>query len=126
MTGVQRAAFVVREYDEAIDFFVTVLGFDLVEDVDQGEGRRWVVVARGDGASLVLSRAETPEQTASIGRQAGGRVAFFLFTDDFDGDYAAFCQRGVEFTEAPRVEPYGTVAVFCDLYGGLWDLIQPS
>lgn len=126
MTGVQRASFIVRDYDEAIDFFVSTLGFDLVEDVDQGGGRRWVVVARGDGASLVLSRAETPEQATSIGRQAGGRVAFFLFTDDFDGDYAAFRQRGVEFTEAPRVEPYGTVAVFCDLYGGLWDLIQPS
>jgi catechol 2,3-dioxygenase-like lactoylglutathione lyase family enzyme len=126
MGGVQRATFVVREYDEAIDFFVSVLGFDLVEDVDQGGGRRWVVVARGGGASLVLSRAENPAQASVIGRQAGGRVAFFLFTDDIARDYGAFRGRGVVFTEEPRVEPYGTVAVFRDLYGGLWDLIQPS
>ena len=126
MTGVQRATYVVRDYDEAIDFFVSTLGFDVLEDVDQGDGRRWVVVSRGGGASLVLSRAETSEQASVIGRQAGGRVAFFLFTDDFERDHAAFTQRGVEFTEAPRVEPYGTVAVFRDLYGGLWDLIQPS
>lgn len=126
MTGVRRATYVVRDYDEAIDFFVSTLGFDVLEDVDQGDGRRWVVVSRGGGASLVLSRAETAEQASVIGRQAGGRVAFFLFTDDFERDHAAFTQRGVEFTEAPRVEPYGTVAVFRDLYGGLWDLIQPS
>lgn len=126
MIGVQRATFMVRDYDEALAFFVSVLGFAPVEDVDQGGGRRWVVVARGGGASLVLSRAETPEQEAAIGRQAGGRVAFFLFTDDFDRDHAAFTQRGVEFTEAPRAEPYGKVAVFRDLYGGLWDLIEPS
>ena len=117
---------VVRDYDEAVDFFVSTLGFDLVEDVDQGDGRRWVVVCRGGGASLVLSRAETAEQASVIGRQAGGRVAFFLFTDNFHRDYETFSQRGVEFTEAPRAEPYGTVAVFRDLYGGLWDLIQPS
>ena len=124
--GLQRATFVVRDYDEAIAFFVGTLGFSLVEDVDQGGGRRWVVVARGDGASLVLGKAETPEQVAAVGNQAGGRVAFFLFTDDFHRDYAAFCERGVSFVEEPRVEPYGTVAVFRDLYGGLWDLIQPS
>ncbi len=126
MDGVQRATFVVREYDEAIDFFVSVLGFSLIEDVDQGGGRRWVVVARGSGVSLVLGRAQTPEQAAAVGNQAGGRVAFFLFTDDFQRDYVAFRARGVEFTELPRAEPYGTVAVFRDLYGGLWDLIQPS
>lgn len=124
--GLQRATFVVRDYDEAIAFFVGALGFSLVEDVDQGGGRRWVVVARGDGASLVLGKAETPEQIAAVGNQAGGRVAFFLFTDDFRRDYAAFRERGVSFVEEPRVEPYGTVAVFRDLYGGLWDLIQPS
>jgi catechol 2,3-dioxygenase-like lactoylglutathione lyase family enzyme len=124
--GLQRATFVVRDYDEAIAFFVGTLGFSLIEDVDQGGGRRWVVVARGDGASLVLGKAETPEQVAAVGNQAGGRVAFFLFTDDFRRDYAAFREHGVTFEEEPRDEPYGTVAVFRDLYGGLWDLIQPS
>lgn len=126
MVGVHRATFLVREYDEAIDFFVSTLGFTVLEDVDQGGGRRWVVVSRGEGASLVLGKAETPEQTAAIGKQAGGRVAFFLFTDDFHRDYASFTERGVVFTESPRVEPYGTVAVFRDLYGGLWDLIEPK
>lgn len=124
--GLQRATFVVREYNEAIAFFVETLGFSLVEDVDQGGGQRWVVVARGDGASLVLAKAETTEQLAAVGNQAGGRVAFFLFTDDFGRDYGAFRERGVSFVEDPRNEPYGTVAVFRDLYGGLWDLIQPS
>lgn len=124
--GLQRATFVVREYNEAIAFFVETLGFSLVEDVDQGGGRRWVVVARGEGASLVLAKAETPEQVAVVGNQAGGRVAFFLFTDNFGRDYAAFRERGVSFVEEPRDEPYGTVAVFRDVYGGLWDLIQPS
>lgn len=124
--GLQRATFVVRDYDEAIAFFLGTLGFSLVENVDQGGGRRWVVVTRGDGASLVLAKAETPEQVAAVGNQAGGRVAFFLFTDDFRRDYAAFRERGVSFVEEPRDEPYGTVAVFRDVYGGLWDLIQPS
>lgn len=124
--GLQRATFVVRDYDEAIAFFVGTLGFSLVENVDQGGGRRWVVVTRGNGASLVLAKAETPEQVAAVGNQAGGRVAFFLFTDDFRRDYAAFRERGVSFVEEPRDEPYGMVAVFRDVYGGLWDLIQPS
>jgi catechol 2,3-dioxygenase-like lactoylglutathione lyase family enzyme len=126
MNGVQRATFVVREYDEAIDFFVSTLGFTLVEDVDQGAERRWVVVEKSGGASLVLGKAESAEQRSAIGNQAGGRVAFFLFTDDFRRDYSTFRERGVQFMEEPRNEPYGTVAVFRDLYGGLWDLIQPA
>jgi catechol 2,3-dioxygenase-like lactoylglutathione lyase family enzyme len=126
MTGVSRVTFVVRDYDEAVDFFVSILGFTLVEDVDQGDGSRWVVVEKSGGASLVLGKAESPEQRSAIGNQAGGRVAFFLFTDDFQRDYSAFRERGVQFVEEPRNEQYGTVAVFRDLYGGLWDLIQPS
>jgi catechol 2,3-dioxygenase-like lactoylglutathione lyase family enzyme len=124
--GVQRVTFVVRDYDEALEFFISTLGFERIEDVDQGNGRRWVVVEKPGGASLVLGKAESPEQLAAVGNQAGGRVAFFLCTDDFRRDHGAFRARGVQFNEEPRDEPYGTVAVFRDLYGGLWDLIQPA
>ena len=121
------ATFVVRDYDEAIAFFVDVLGFRLVEDRDvPAQGKRWVVVAPDRGAGLLLARATTPEQQARIGDQAGGRVAFFLETDDFARDHAAYRARGVEFVEAPRREPYGMVAVFLDLYGNRWDLLQPA
>ena len=117
---------VVRDYDEAIGWFTRVLGFRLAEDSPREAGKRWVVVAPpGDGgAALLLACAATPVQEAEIGRQAGGRVAFFLHTDDFARDHAAMRARGVRFTEAPRHEPYGTVAVFEDLYGNRWDLLQ--
>ena len=120
---------VVREYDEAIAFYVGKLGFTLVEDTFIPEqDKRWVVVAPpGDaGARLLLARAATPEQDSRIGNQTGGRVFVFLHTDDFARDYAAYQARGVRFVRAPKREPYGTVAVFEDLYGNRWDLLQPD
>jgi len=120
-------ALVVRDYDEAIAFFTGVLGFDLIEDTAIPEqGKRWVRVRpRGsDGAALLLARASTPEQEAAIGNQTGGRVAFFLGTDDFWRDYRRLVERGVEFVRPPREAEYGTVAVFRDLYGNLWDLVE--
>lgn len=120
-------ALLVREYDEAIDFYVRVLGFRLVEDSPRPEpGRRWVVVAPpgGAGASLLLARASTPGQRARVGDQAGGRVFLFLQTDDFWRDHALLLAAGVEFVRPPAVQDYGTVAVFKDLYGNLWDLLQ--
>lgn len=118
---------VVRDYDEAIDFYTKVLDFDLIEDVDQPEqDKRWVVVApKGSTeATILLARASTPEQDGCIGRQTGGRVFLFLHTDDFWRDYSLLQSRGVRFTRAPKVAGYGTVAVFEDLYGNLWDLVQ--
>jgi len=125
-------SYLVREYDEAIAWFTGVLGFRLLEDTPRpGEapGKRWVRVAppsggTGEGAALLLARAATPEQAATVGRQAGGRVWLFLETNDFARNHAALGARGVEFLEAPRREPYGTVAVFRDLYGNKWDLIE--
>jgi len=119
---------VVREYDEAIAYFTEKLGFALVEDRPVAAGKRWVVVApRGaDGIRLLLAQAADERQRQAIGAQAGGRVFLFLHTDDFQRDHAAFQERGVVFVEAPRVEPYGTVAVFEDLYGNRWDLIEPA
>ena len=121
-------ALVVRDYDEAIDWYTRVLGFDLVADADQGDGKRWVVVGPPgpDGARLLLAKAASPQQEARMGDQTGGRVFLFLSTDDFHRDYAAFMSRGVRFHETPRHEDYGIVAVFEDLYGNLWDLIQPA
>jgi len=118
---------VVRDYDEAIAWYVGVLGFELIEDTDLGGGKRWVRIAPpgGTGTCLLLARAATPEQAAAIGRQAGGRVFLFLHTDDFRRDHAAMLARGVVFREAPREEAYATVAVFEDLYGNPWDLRQP-
>jgi catechol 2,3-dioxygenase-like lactoylglutathione lyase family enzyme len=118
--------YVAREYDEAIGFFVGKLGFTLVEDTDMGDGKRWVVVSAGEGASLLIARADGEQQEASIGNQTGGRVGFFLQTDNFDRDFAEWTARGVKFHEQPRHEVYGTVAVFEDLYGNTWDLIQPA
>jgi catechol 2,3-dioxygenase-like lactoylglutathione lyase family enzyme len=117
-------ALLVRDYDEALDFYVGKAGFDLVEDTDQGGGKRWVVVRPpGSDAGLLLARA-VGEQAARVGDQAGGRVFLFLETDDFDADHARMSAAGVRFLEAPRREPYGTVAVFEDLYGTRWDLIE--
>lgn len=117
----------VRDYDEAIEFFVGRLGFRLAEDTDLGDGKRWVVVEpdRSRGASLLLARAASEAATNSVGNQAGGRVFLFLYTDDFAADYERMTASGVRFTERPREEPYGTVVVFEDLYGNRWDLIGP-
>jgi catechol 2,3-dioxygenase-like lactoylglutathione lyase family enzyme len=122
------ATLLVRDYDEALAFFTGVLGFAVGEDKPlDGAGRRWVtVVPPGGGAGLLLARADGDGQRAAVGRQAAGRVAFFLETGDFTRDHAAFTAGGIRFTEAPRREDYGTVAVFEDLYGNLWDLIEPS
>lgn len=117
----------VRDYDEARDWYIDKLGFTLIDDRDMGGGKRWVVVApRGNGARLLLARAVKPEEIAQVGNQAGGRVFLFLVTDDFATDHAAMRARGVRFLEEPRHEPYGSVAVFEDLYGNKWDLIQPA
>lgn len=128
MTGrrIATTTLVVADYDEAIAWFTGKLGFSLISDVSLGGGKRWVVVAPDDGAGLLLARADGDSQRAAIGNQTGGRVAFFLHTDDFRRDHAAMVARGVVFHEEPRVEAYGTVAVFEDLYGNLWDLIQPK
>jgi len=120
---------VVRDYDEALAFFVGRLGFTLIEDSEvPAQQKRWVVVAPpgGRGAHLLLARASSPEQAARIGSQTGGRVFLFLYTDDFGRDYERYLSNGVEFVRPPRDEPYGTVAVFKDLYGNLWDLVQPK
>ena len=117
----------VRDYDEAIAFYVGKLGFDLSEDTDMGGGKRWVTVTpKGGETSLLLARATTPEQTARIGDQSGGRVWLFLETDDIARDHAAWTAAGVRFREAPRREAYGMVAVLEDLYGNAWDLIEPA
>lgn len=120
-------AIVVRDYDEAIDFYVNVLGFALVEDTRIDERKRWVVVSPPGAreAGLLLARAANPAQEARIGNQTGGRVGLFLNTDDFARDHARMLAAGIVFEGAPRQEPYGTVAVFQDLYGNRWDLIQP-
>jgi catechol 2,3-dioxygenase-like lactoylglutathione lyase family enzyme len=126
MKGLGLVAFLAHDYDESTSFFVDKLGFSLVEDTDMGDGKRWVVVSSGGGASLLIAKADGEEQQASVGNQAGGRVGFFLSTDNFERDYTAWTERGVKFRELPRTEPYGVVAVFEDLYGAPWDLIQPA
>lgn len=121
-------AIVVREYDEAIEFYTKKLNFSLTEDSYQPEqDKRWVVVAPpgSEGTSLLLARASKPEQESVVGNQAGGRVFLFLRTDDFERDYSEMVARGVTFVREPKIEPYGTVAVFEDLYGNLWDLVEP-
>ncbi len=124
---IAQVALVVRDYDEAIGFYRDRLGFDLVEDAPLGGDTRWVVVAPPGGATrLLLARAAGERQLASVGEQGGGRVWLFLHTDDFTPDHAAFTAKGVRFLETPRTEPYGVVAVFEDLYGNRWDLIEPA
>ncbi|ENZ81694.1 MULTISPECIES: VOC family protein [Caulobacter] len=116
----------VADYDEAIAFYVGKLGFSLVEDTDMGGGKRWVVVSPGtDGTDFLLARA-IGEQASAIGRQGGGRVWLFLHTDDFAGDHARMAAAGVTFLEEPRREAYGTVAVFEDIAGNRWDLLEPK
>lgn len=126
--SIATVAMVVADYDEAIAFYTGALGFALVADIDLGGGKRWVLVApAGDrGARLLLAQANGPEQAGRVGDQTGGRVGFFLETDDFARDHTAYKARGVRFLEEPRHEPYGTVAVFADLYGNKWDLIEPK
>ena len=118
---------VVADYDQAIAWYTDKLGFSLLDDIDQGD-KRWVVVGPTDGsaAALLLARASTEEQRTRIGNQTGGRVGFFLNTDDFWRDHAAMTARGVAFRETPRDEVYATVAVFADLYGNTWDLLEPK
>ena len=118
--------YLVRDYDEAIAWFAAALGFRLIEDIKLDDGKRWVLVeAAGGGSRLLLAKADGAPQQAAIGKAAGGRVAFFLHTDDFARDHAAMLAAGVAFRESPRHEAYGTVAVFEDLYGNGWDLIEP-
>ncbi|WP_030297631.1 VOC family protein [Streptomyces katrae] len=121
-------ALVVHDYDEAIDFYTRALGFTLVEDTARPDGSRWVVV-RPQGATeaaLLLARAGDEAQRSRVGNQTGGRVGFFLYTDDFARDHTRMTAEGVRFLEEPRHETYGSVAVFEDLYGNRWDLLEPA
>lgn len=117
---------VVDNYDEAINYYTEALGFTLVEDTKMSDVKRWVVVAPdpNQGAALLLAEATTPEQVAAIGNQTGGRVMFFIYTDDFDRDYARMAKHNVAFTEEPRNEVFGKVVVFADKYGNKWDFIE--
>jgi catechol 2,3-dioxygenase-like lactoylglutathione lyase family enzyme len=119
-------ALVVRDYDEAVRWYTDKLGLALAEDVDLGGGKRWVTLAGSGGARLLLAKAEGERQASRIGDQTGGRVFLFLETDDFARDHKAMLAKGVVFKEEPRHEAYGTVAVFADLYGNVWDLIEPK
>ena len=120
-------ALVVKDYDEAIQFYTQKLGFELVEDTVLSETKRWVLVApKGSNqCSLLLAQAANEQQLSRVGNQTGGRVFLFLYTDDFQRDYQRMLANNVHFVREPKVEPYGTVAVFEDLYGNLWDLIEP-
>ena len=121
-------AIVVDDYDDAIEFYTNVLDFDLIEDTPQPEQqKRWVVVAPPGSTEsrLLLARAVGDEQASRVGNQTGGRVFLFLYTDNFERDYRAYRHKGVTFVREPKTEEYGTVAVFQDLYGNLWDLIEP-
>jgi len=126
MSNLGMITVVVDNYDAAIDYYTTALGFTLVEDTKMSDTKRWVVVAPdpNNGAALLLAEATTPEQTAAIGNQSGGRVMFFLYTDNFDRDYALMAKHNVAFTEEPRLEDFGKVVVFADKYGNKWDFIE--
>ncbi|WP_369368235.1 VOC family protein [Streptomyces sp. CG4] len=134
MRRVALVTLVVDDYDEAIRFYTEALGFRLAEDAPRPDGSRWVVVEPGPqgrnahaaGTGLLLARAKDEAQRSRVGDQTGGRVGFFLHTDDFARDHARMAAAGVTFLEEPRREPYGTVAVFQDLYGNCWDLLQPA
>ena len=117
-------ALLVPDYDEAIAFFRDALGFRLHQDTDLGSGKRWVVMSGLTGAKLLLARAANDEQSKAIGNQTGGRVGWFLETDDFAADHGRMAAYGVDFTDGPREEAYGTVAVFTDPWGNRWDLIE--
>jgi catechol 2,3-dioxygenase-like lactoylglutathione lyase family enzyme len=126
--SIAHLALVVADYDEAIRFYTEKLGFELIDDTPQSETKRWVLVRppNSDGCSLLLAKGVGDEQRSRVGNQTGGRVFLFLETDDFDRDYDLYRSRGVEFVRPKTVEEYGTVAVFSDLYGNLWDLIEFS
>jgi|SRR5215831_18136555 len=126
--AIAQLAIVVRDYDEALRFYIDTLGFELIEDTFvASQNKRWVVVApRGSATKLLLARAVGDEQASRIGNQTGGRVFLFLHTDNFWRDYRAYQSRGVVFIREPKEEPYGIVSVFQDLYGNLWDLIEPK
>jgi len=120
-------ALVVDDYDKALPYYRDVLGFTLIEDTDMGNEKRWVVLEpSSSGARILLARATTEEQRAAIGNATGGRVAFFLYTTEFDETYERYLARGVEFVEEPRHETFGRVVVFADCYGNKWDLIESS
>jgi catechol 2,3-dioxygenase-like lactoylglutathione lyase family enzyme len=127
----ERIAIIVDDYDEAIAFFTTVLGFELVEDspslTNDGRPKRWVVVRPPDAETgILLARADGPDQAAAVGNQVAGRVGFFLHVDDFNAAYKRMTAAGVEFVTSPRTEPYGQVAVFLDIAGNRWDLLGPG
>ncbi len=127
MAHLSAVTLLVRDYEAAIAFYVGKLGFDLSEDTDMGDGKRWVrVTPKGGQTSLLLARATSDQPRAQVGDQAGGRVWLFLETDDLIRDHAAWLAAGVHFREAPRHEVYGKVVVFEDLYGNAWDLIEPA
>ena len=121
-------ALLVRDYDEAIQYYTEVLNFELIEDTVMSDTKRWVLVrpSAQEGCNLLLAKATNEEQLSRVGNQTGGRVFLFLHTDDFQRDYDHFTSRGVVFTKGPIEQPYGTVGVFRDMYGNLWDLIQPK
>ena len=116
----------VRDYDEAIDWYTRVLGFRCTRDDNHGGGKRWVEIAGDGGGTLLLARAKKPEELAAVGNQFGGRVGLFLHVEDFDATYDRLLAAGAAFDEEPRSEPYGKVVVFRDLYGNRWDLIEPK
>ena len=126
--GLAHIALVVADYDEAIAFYTKQLDFTLIEDTVISETKRWVLVAPpgSNGSQLLLAKAANEEQTSRVGNQTGGRVFLFLYTDNFQRDYISMLKKGIEFVREPITEPYGTVAVFKDLYGNLWDLIEPK
>lgn len=126
--SISHVALLVRDYDEALAYFTEFLGFQIVEDTALGNGKRWVLVAppQSSGAALLLAKVATPEQTAYIGNQTGGRVFLFLHTSDFWRDYNAMRERGVDFVGEPRQEIYGMVVIFKDLYGNRWDFVEQA
>ncbi|MGI8469905.1 MAG: VOC family protein [Pyrinomonadaceae bacterium] len=126
--SIAHIALVVEDYDEAIEFYTEKLDFKLIEDTPQSETKRWVLVAPKDseGCQLLLAKAASDEQKSRIGNQTGGRVFLFLRTDDFQRDYENYQSKGIKFVREPKTESYGTVAVFADLYGNLWDLVEFS
>jgi len=126
--NIAHTALIVNDYDEAIDFYTKKLHFNLLEDTVLSETKRWVIVSPSgsDGCSLLLAKAVGEEQRSRIGNQTGGRVFLFLYTDDFERDYKNLMDNNIEIVREPSTEPYGTVAVFKDLYGNLWDLIEPG
>ncbi len=127
--NIAQVALVVRDYDQAIHYYTSILDFELIEDTQLSETKRWVVVqpkGTNNGCKLLLAKAASPSQEQAIGNQTGGRVFLFLYTDNFERDYKAYTDKGVVFERTPVVESYGKVAVFKDLYGNLWDLIEPD